>query len=234
MKAVFYNIYKVLRLFIVLGIGAFATIFILLYLILLIPSVQDSLKGVAEEELSNVLKTNVDISELSIEPFNKIVIHDLEINDQNGEDLITIDKLGAGFSWYNLLLKHRFVFTHAELIGLEGNVYKQNKESDVNIKFLIDALSSKDKTKPSKNFDISIYNIVLRKSSFSYNLLSDTIQKETFDFNHINIRDLRADISLPRLKNDNFTIKVKRLSFVESSGLDVKNISVDTKIEDRI
>ena len=233
MKAVFYNIYKVLRLFIVLGIGAFATIFILLYLILLIPSVQDSLKGVAEEELSNVLKTNVDISELSIEPFNKIVIYDLEINDQNGEDLIKIDKLGAGFSWYNLLLKHRLVFTHAELIGLEGNVYKQNKESESNIKFLIDALSSKDKTKPSKNFDISIYNIVLRKSSFSYNLLSDTTYKETFDFNHINIKDLRADISLPRLKNDNFTIKVKRLSFVESSGLDVKNISVDTKIEDQ-
>ena len=232
MKTVFYNIYKVLRLLIVVGIGVFATIFILLYLVLLTPFVQNSLKGVAEDELSALLNTKVNIENVSIEPFNKIIIHNLDVDDQSGNDLLKIDKLGAGFSWYNLIVRGRLVFTHAELIGLDGNIYKQTKDSDTNIQFLIDALSSKDNTKDPSTFDISIYNIVLRKSKLSYNVLSDTIIRNSFDLNHINIGDLRADISLPRIENDNFNIKVKRLSFTESCGLDVRNITLNTKIGD--
>ena len=218
MKAVFYNIYKVFRSIVVFGIVTFVTVFVLLYLLLLVPSVQDEVKDLAQTELSKLLHTNVNIDRLSIEPFNKVVLHDVEIPDQQGKQLLNVDKIGAGFSVYNFFLRGRVVFTYAELIGLDGKIYKDNAQSEANIQFIIDALSPKDKTKPPTKFDLSIYNIVLRKSALSYDLLSDTSSVDGFNANHISIRDLRADIAIPRLKNEDFNIIVKRLSFEEQCG----------------
>ena len=61
MKAVFYNIYKVFRSIVVFGIVTFVTVFVLLYLLLLVPSVQDEVKDLAQTELSKLLHTNVNI-----------------------------------------------------------------------------------------------------------------------------------------------------------------------------
>lgn len=230
MKAVFYNIYKVFRSIVVFGIVTFVTVFVLLYLLLLVPSVQDEVKDLAQTELSKLLHTNVNIDRLSIEPFNKVVLHDVEIPDQQGKQLLNVDKIGAGFSVYNFFLRGRVVFTYAELIGLDGKIYKDNAQSEANIQFIIDALSPKDKTKPPTKFDLSIYNIVLRKSALSYDLLSDTSSVDGFNANHISIRDLRADIAIPRLKNEDFNIIVKRLSFEEQCGFAVKNFTVKTRI----
>ena len=232
MKAVFYNIYRVLRTLIVLGIVAFVTIFVALYLILLIPSVQSSIKGTAEEELSKLLNADVKIDDLSISPFNQVVLRGVEIPDLQGKALLKVDKLGAGFSLYNLAVRKRIVFTYAEIIGLSGSVYKETSDSPLNIQFIIDALSPKDKTNPPTKFDLAIYNIVLRKSRISYDVLGEKYLNDKFDKNHIRISDLRADIELPRLKNEEFYIKVKRLSFEEKSGLDLKNLTVNTQIND--
>lgn len=233
MKAVFYNIYRVLRTIIVFGIVAPVAIFLLLYLVLLIPSIQNGVKSTAEEELSKLLNTEVSIERLSIEPFNKVVLYDVDVPDKCGRDMLKLDKLGAGFSFYNLLMRGRIVFTYAELIGLNGNIYRESPHSETNLQFVIDALSSKDKTKPSAKYDVSIYNIVLRKSGISYNILSDTLTKSGFNKNHINISDLRADIALPRIKNDDYYIKIKRLSFEEQCGLVLKNLTINTKISDK-
>ena len=232
MKAVFSKIYKILRTLIVIGIVAFVTVFVTLYLILLIPRVQNSVKGVAEKELSALLDTHVSISKLTIEPFNKIVLKDVSIPDKSGKEVLTVDKLGVGLSLYNLVMRKRVVFTYAEVLGLNGYVYKTDADAPLNIQFIIDALSPKDKNKPPTKFDIGIYNIVLRRGELRYDVLNaDTVQ-DKYDKNHISINDLRADIALPRLKNDIYNIKVKRLSFREQSGLMLKNLTVNTVVCD--
>ena len=216
-----------------MGIVAFVTLFVTLYLILLIPTVQKSIKSTAEEELAKILDTEVEINRLSIAPFNQVVLYDVEVPDKYGETLLKVEKIGAGLSLYNLLIKGRLVFTYAELVGVYGNIYRQTLDSQTNIQFLIDILSPKDKNKPPTKFDLAIYNIVLRKSCISYNVLSEPETKGKFDKNHIKINDLRADIALPRLKNDDFLVKIKRLSFIEQSGLNLKNLTVNTIINEK-
>ena len=44
------------------------------------------------------------------------------------------------------------------------------------------------------------------------------------------VTNLCADIDLPRLKNDDFLIDVKRMSFGEQSGFEVKQISTHIAI----
>lgn len=230
MKAALYNIYKILRTIIVIGIVSFVTFFVSLYLILLIPSVQSSIRAIAEDELSGLLQTKVSIGSLSIEPFTQVVLNDVVVPDKNGKDLLKIDKLGAGLSLYNLAVRKRVVFTYAELIGLNGEIYRETPDSPANIQFLVDALSSKDKNKPPTKFDLAIYNIVLRKSSIAYDVLNQDSVIGRFDKNHIRINDLRADIALPKLKNDDYSIEVRRLSFEELSGFELKNLTINALV----
>ncbi|MBQ7941023.1 MAG: translocation/assembly module TamB [Muribaculaceae bacterium] len=233
MKIVLYNIYRVVRTLIVLGIATMTTVFVSLYLILLIPSVQSSVKDYAEEELTVLLNTKVDIERLSISPFNQVVLYGVEIPDNKGNAILKVDKLGAGLSLYNLILRKRIVFTYAEIVGLKGSIYRDTQDSPLNVQFIIDALSPKDKNKPPTKFDLAIYNIVMRRCSVSYDVLCEDFVHDKFDKNHIRIEDLRADIALPLLRNNDFSAKVKRLSFKEKSGLCFDNLTMNARITEQ-
>lgn len=180
-----------------------------------------------EEELSKLLKTHISIGSLSISPFNQVILHDVLVPDQKGDTIMTIERLGAGFSFYNLILNKRIVFTYAEIIGLHGYISKPTPGSPLNIQFIIDALNSKDKNKPPAKFDLKFYNVVIRRCDIKYDILSEPRSKGKFDKNHIYIRNMKADISLPRLKNNDFNIYIKRLALNEECGFEIKNITAE-------
>ena len=230
MKSFFNNIYIVIRTVILIGIVGAAAVFISVYLLLLFPEFQDKVKNVAETELSTLLDTKIDIEKVSFEPFTKVALNDVCIYDKAGDKLLTVEKLAVGVSVYNLVLRKRLVFTYAEVIGLDARLTKATPKSELNAQFIIDVLSPKDKTKPPTKFDLSIYNVVFRKSRISYDVLSEQKKHDKFDKNHIEISDLRADIALPRIKNDDFVVKVKRLSFAEKSGLELKRLTLDLRL----
>ncbi len=217
----------------IMGMVAFVTIFVTLYLVLLIPSVQDRIKNTVEDELTNLLKTDVKVGSLTISPFNKIILNGVDIPDLNGKTLLKVDKLGVGFSLYNLVTRKRIVFTYAEVIGLKGSIYRETLQSPMNIQFIIDVLSPQDKKEPPQKYDLSIYNIVLRKSNITYDVLSEKRKDLGFDKNHISVKDLRADIAIPQIKNEKYNVTVKRLSFKEQSGMFLKNLTVNARVEER-
>ena len=225
MKKTMMNIYKSLRMVIVTLLSVGLLLFVSLYVVLSIPSVQNYVCSEGEKELSKLLGTNVEIGWVNISPFHDLVLHEVFVPDQKGDSLLSIKELGAGISIYNLLAKKRLVFTYGEIIGMRGHITKATPQSPTNMQFIIDALSSKDKTKPPTKFDLKIYNVVIRKSHISYDVLSEPRVRGKFDKNHISIGNLRADVALPRLKNDDFIIDVKRVSFDEQCGFVLKNLA---------
>lgn len=233
MKKTVRKIYDVLRLAIVTALVTVVSAFAILYVALSIPAVQDKIKQVGEEELSKLLTTDVTIGEVSIMPFNEVVLKDVAVPTPQGDSLFYIDKLGAGVSLYQLITNRRLVFTYAEIIGLHGRITKADKDSPTNMQFLIDAFKPKD-NKPPKPFDITIHNVVLRKTDVSYDVLSEPRKEGQFDPNHLHITDVRADLLLPRLKNNDFIIDVKRLALAEQSGFVLKNLQSRVEINDTI
>lgn len=222
--------YKIIKITIISIISTIVGLLCTLYILLSIPAVQNGIKGIGEEELSKLLHAKIEIKSVSISPFNQLVANNIKVYDQNKEVAATIDKLGAGFSFYNLIFRQRLVFTYAEIINLNANIYKETPQSPTNIQFIIDALSKKDtNSKPSK-FDVKIYNIVIRKSSLAFNVLSEDYKENIFDKNHIEVQNLTGDIVLPLLKNDNFIVNVKRLAFNEKSGFTLKSLALNAEI----
>ena len=212
------------------GIAAAVGLYVVLYIVLSVPQVQERVKRIGEEELSKLLHTEVSVGRLNIAPFNEVVLHDVLVPDRQGDTLLSVDKIGAGFSIYNLVARRRLVFTYAEVIGLNGHVRRADRQSATNVQFIIDALSPKDRTKPPTRFDLKIYNIVLRRSSVSYDVASEPRRAVGFDPNHIAVSQLRADVAIPRLKNDDIVIELKRLSLRERCGFVLTNIAAKTSI----
>lgn len=221
--------YNVIRTIIVSALVTVVTLYAILYILLSIPAIQQRIKAEGEKELSKFLKTNVKIGELTIKPFNQIVLYDVVIPDQQNGDLIKIDILGAGLNVEKLFSDKRIEINYAELLGLHGNITRANPDSATNLQFIIDAFKPKQKKAPAK-FDLAIRNIVVRNTDLHYDVLDRLKIGGRFDANHINVMNLCADIDIPRLRNDDFLIDIKRLLFDEASGLKVKHISSSISI----
>lgn len=223
--------YNVLRSIAVTVLVMAVSLVALAYLLLLLPPVQDRLCREGEKALSEFLNTEVSIGSVSISPFNQVELKDVLINDQQGDSLLVVDKLGAGINLKELLADNRIVITYAEIIGLDGHVTRPDKDSPTNMQFIIDAFKPKD-DKPPKPFDVQVKTVVVRQSSLTYDVLDQPRTPGRLDANHLAVSNLRADLTLPRLKNNDFGIQVKRLSFDEQSGLSLKSLSTNVHITD--
>lgn len=223
--------YNVLRSVVVTALVTIVAVIALLYLLLLLPPVQQRLCDEGEKALGEFLNTQVDIGSVSISPFNQLELNDVLINDQQGDSLLTIDKLGAGISLKHLIAERRIVVTYGEIIGLDGRVTRPDKQSPTNLQFIIDAFKPKE-DKPPKPFDVQVNTVVVRKSALSYDVLDQPHKPGRLDVNHLAVNNLKADLTLPRLKNNDFEIKIKRLSFDEGSGLSLKNFSSNVHVTD--
>lgn len=233
MKQTARYIYNTLRTLIVTLLLAGVTIFAALYIALSIPAVQNKLKQKGEKELSAYLNTDVTIGGVSFMPFNELLLTQVNIPDQQGDSLIRIDKLGAGISLYNLIAHRKLVFTYGEIIGLHGHITQPDKDSPTNLQFIIDAFKPKD-NKPPKPFDVKVFNVVIRKSDISYDLLSEAPKADKFDPHHFHVTDIKADIALPQLKNNDFIIELKRLALKEKSGFVLKDFAANVTVNDTL
>ncbi len=223
--------YNVLRSVVVTALVAVIGLFALAYLLLPLPAVQERLCREGEKALSEYLNTKVAIGSVSITPFNQLELGDVLINDQQGDSLLCIDKLGAGISLRDLIADRRIVVTYGEIIGLSGHVTRPDKDSPTNMQFIIDAFKPKDDG-PAKPFDVVVKTVVVRRSALTYDVLDQPRTPGKFNINHLDVRGLRADLSLPGLKNNDFDVRVKRLSFDEGSGFSLKRLSTDAHITD--
>lgn len=220
-----------LRSVVVTALVTVVALIALAYLLLFLPPVQERLCHEGEKALGEFLNTEVNIGSVSVSPFNQLELKDVLVYDQQGDSLLTVGKLGAGISLKDLIADKRIVITYGEIIGLDGHVTRPDKDSPTNMQFIIDAFKPKEE-KPPKPFDVQVKTVVVRQSSLTYDVLDQPRKPGRFDPNHLAVNNLRADLSLPQLKNDDFDIRVKRLSFDEGSGFSLKRLTTDVHLTD--
>ncbi|MDE5935364.1 MAG: hypothetical protein K2G95_06295, partial [Muribaculaceae bacterium] len=199
------GIYRVLRAVLVTAISCAVGIPAILYIALSLPEVQGEVRNIGQKELSNLLSTDVSIGDLAFSPFNRITLFNVKIEDDNGNDAVTISRLGAGISLIDLIFRGKFVVNYAEIIGFDGKISRIDRESPVNISNIISKLTSENKNNDKAKIELSINTIVLRQCSFSYNILScPELEPGRFDKNHIALDELNADITIPVVSDNVF------------------------------
>lgn len=217
--------YKIFRVLIVSALVLAVMIPMLIYITVSLPPVQNKMRVITEKELSTLLGTKVSIGSLNITPVNNVSLSNVTIADCNGDTALYAKQIAAGLDMRQLLLKNRFSISYAVVRGLKAHISRDSTDTPLNIQDIIDALKPKDKNKPPTQFDFSANTIILRQWDLTYDVKSEPKLIDRFDPNHISITNLRADIQMPIIKNEDFAIDLRRLAFEEQSGLTVTNLT---------
>lgn len=205
----------------------------LLYIILSISPVQRAVGRRAEKELTALLGTDVTIGNVEIAPFNRVTLGDISVKDTNGVDALAVGHLGAGINLTDLIFSGRIVVSYAEIIDLRARIYRDSVNTPLNIAPILERFKPKDPNRPPTLFDLAVNMIVIRRANIEYDILSSPAKEENrFDAAHIHVNDLRADIKLPRIKNDDFIIEIKRLAAKENSGITLKELRGNFTLSD--
>ncbi len=201
-------------------------VYVGLYVFLSVPSVQTLVKQRACSELSALLGGELSIGSLTVRPFSEVLLTEVALASPAGKRCAGINKVAAGIDIWSLISDRRIVLNYAEIIGLDARIVQPADSAPLNIQFLIDALSPKDKTKPPTPFDLKIRNVVVRDSraSFSRPWMVDADGTKR-NMAEVVLSRLRMDVSIPVLRNDLFKFDVRKIQFDLDPGVNVRNLS---------
>ena len=219
------NIHKTLKRFkhiISCIIWTIFALYVILIVLLHLPPVQTFLGSTVATALAQKFGTEVSVGKINLGFFNRIIIDDVKMLDQKGDSMLYASRLSAKVDL--LPLKDgKISVSSAQLFGLRANIYRQNAKSDMNIQFMLDSLASKDTTQ-HKPLDLRIGSVIIRHGSIAYNQRDIASAAGVFSPQHIGISNLSAHIALHHLTNNAIHLSIKKISFTDKSGLQVKNL----------
>lgn len=198
--------------------GAYLFVSILFH----IPAIQQYTGKFVAQSLQKALGTKVYIGRIDLGFLNRIIIDDFSMLDQKGKQMLNASRLSVSINPF-LLYEGKIEISDAQIFGLKAQLYKNNATAEPNYKFVIDSLSTGTESKSSLN--LSINSFIIRNGAVCYNQKDVAPTPNKFNPYHINIQKLSTNITARHITDNKINISVKRLSFKEESGLDIKKIS---------
>lgn len=207
-----------------------AGLFLLVTILLHIPYVQGIVGSEIASALAGKLGTRVEIGRVDIGFLNRLVIDDVHIYDQQHKPMLFATRLAAKVDIIPLLEK-RISISSAQLFGVDANMYKQKADGQTNFQFVVDSLKSKNSSTHTP-LDLRISSLVIRNGKVRWNDYSKK-KLESLDVNHLTVSNLSAHILINHITDNSLDAAIKRLSFKEQSGLDLRNLEFRLKVDRR-
>ena len=199
---------------------------IVLYLLLIVlmhlPSVQTFLGKEVAEALADKFGTKVEVGKVNLGFFNRIIIDNVMMYDQQGDSLIYASRLSAKID-YMAATQGKISVSSAQIFGLRANLYRQTAKSPANFQFVLDSLASKDTTQ-HKPLDLHIGSLIIRRGAIAYNQRDVAPQSGVFSPQHIRVSELSSHILLNHVTDNSIDLLLKKLSFKDESGFKLQSL----------
>lgn len=199
---------------------------IVLYLLLIVlmhlPSVQTFLGKEVAEALADKFGTKVEVGKVNLGFFNRIIIDDVMMYDQQGDSLIYASRLSAKID-YMAATQGKISVSSSQIFGLRANLYRQTAKSPANFQFVLDSLASKDTTQ-HKPLDLHIGSLIIRRGAIAYNQRDVAPRSGVFSPQHIRVSELSSHILLNHVTDNSIDLLFKKLSFKDESGFKLQSL----------
>lgn len=200
------------------------------YILLSTSWAQDRIRTLAENELSGLLETRVEIGRIDYRPFNTLSITSVAVYDGEGRKALGIGRVAARFELWYFLKSRRLLFDYAVVDAPELVIWRATPEAPLNIAPILDRFKKKDKNKPSASFDLKIATIILRHGRITYDVASAPATPTRFNANHIHVDNFNLHAYLRHAANDDLDAMIESMSFTEQSGLVLSDLVVDLAV----
>ena len=197
------------------------------YLLLQWPSVQTYLTSHIARQVSANLNAKFEVGKVEIVFFNRVILRDIHIEDQQGDTLLKAYRLIATIS--NIKPGERHI--HFNQIRLQDALINLRTDADSvsNIRFIADALSSRDTLKKNK-WDFAINSVSLQNSEFTYRKHVFKGREYGVDFGDIGITGLNLLANRIHTTTDSVHFNIQFLNFREKSGFTLNHMGSQNSI----
>ena len=204
-------------------VGILIGLYLGLLLFTSLPASQRWLTQTASDLLTKELGCGVTIGQVHIGLFNRVVMDDLCLLDQQSDTLLASTRLSAKLNLWQLI-QGRVRIHHIQLFGYDIRLHRSTADAPYNFQFLIDRFSSEDE-EPSA-LDLAISSILIRRGTLTLDT-DDAPTSDTFTPHHIHLKDLSLRASIDALTDSTYSIGIKQLSLVDTnSGFILRNLQV--------
>ncbi len=188
-----------------------------------IPSVQRWIGGRMAGMMADALQTRVNVGSVDVGLLNRIVMHDVQIYDQQDKKLLTAPRINGKVEVMPLL-NGKIRMSSVQLINPDIRLYRSHDNAKPNYQFILDALASKD-DKEKKPTDISINAAVISNGKLRYDVLSCKRMVGGFDARHVKVDSLNAYLIVNSITDNKADVQLRNLSLVEQCGLHITDLS---------
>ena len=215
---------KKLKLIISWTIWGLLGLYVSLVILVQLPFMQRWLGQIVASAVGSKLGTEVSVGRVDLGFFNRLIIDDVVIKDQQHEDMIAARRMSVKLELLPLF-SGRVSISSAQLFGANAVLYRDSAGATPNWQFAIDALSKKDKEEPSK-LDLHIGSLIVRRMSLTYDQRDAPETPGRLNPQHLKVSDVSAHVLLRTLTNDSLNASIKRIALHEESGLDLQRLSL--------
>lgn len=163
--------------------------------------------------LSDEWQTNVHIGRVRIGLFNRVVIDDLLVADQEADTMLAATRLSVTMDPWQLL-NGSVRIGNIQLFGYDIRLRRQQPDRPYNFQFLVDYFTSEDTT--SAPIDLSINSILIRRGSVSHHLDYE-LRQEHFTPAHFKLEGLGLRGQVDYLTEDSISFSFNSLNLKDSS-----------------
>lgn len=201
-------------------VGLMLVIIIGLILFTSLPASQRWLAAKVSSILSDELQTTVKIGRAQMSLFNRVVLDDVLLLDQQEDTLLTATRLSMKISLTDLAYD-KFNIAAAQLFGFDIRLRRPSTEDPYNFQFIIDHFASKDTTTTPLNVTLS--QVVIRRGRLSHDVLSEP-HTDRFSPSHFTLDSIRICLKADTITNGIISTNISELSFTElRSSLKLEN-----------
>lgn len=188
--------------------------YVCLIILLHFPFAQQQVGRWTADFLGKTLGTRVEVGRVNLGFLNRILVDNLDVDDQRGKPMLGVRRLAVSFDMKSLLGGQIEINT-VQVFGLDAHIYRDTPDAPLNVQFVLDSLSSDDPDKPKKPLNLAVHSLLLRHCNVTYDVLNRPVLS-TFTTNHLDLRDLSltAKLRIDERKSRG-ELQLQRLAFRE-------------------
>lgn len=215
---------KVFKYILNIIIWTVIAVYLLTILTFRIPSIQKYAGDRVAMALSNKLGTKVMVGNVNPGWLNRLVIDQVEIDDQQGETMLKANRLSIRVGIWPLLTDGIIDISTAQILGAQLKLYQATPDAKPNFQFALDSLASKEPKSDSRT-NLHLGSLIVRHSMVAYDKLWLPTHRGQLDINHLRLTDISSHIIIKTLTNDSIHVVTKNMAFKEQSGLHIKRLA---------
>lgn len=213
---------KIIKKTLKIGLSVLVMVFILLicsYYLLQSPGVQTYLVRKLTEHFSQKYNTSVTVKGVSISFFNKIILEDVLVKDQNNDSLLYVHELVASIQSFSIEKRSAGI----DKLELNNTIISIDSDSAgiPNYQFLVDLFAKKDapKTADSLKFDFNMKRFEFNNASVSYGFRDST------GHHHLDLRNIKLDVSDLELQYEKIAFSITQFQLNDHKDFRLENFS---------